>query len=342
MSGFSRAAAPPQLRPSISHSLIILLATVLLAGCGAGAGSSPSSGSSTVRVVATTTVLADLVHQIGRDRVDVQSLVPLGGEAHTFDPKPSDARRITNANLLVMNGLGLDDWLDKLVDDAGARGVPRVVLAKDLPGVKYLEAPAEEAAGSPGSRGGSGYEQSGSSASAPAVESANPHLWMNVAYTRKYVERIAQALAGVAPGDAATFRANAAAFDGRLQQLDTFVRDNLAALPAANRRVVSEHDAFPYFADAYGIQIVDVVITVPGQEPSAADVARVIDAIRASHVKAVLSEMQFSAELTRRIASEAGATVVDDLYTDALGPAPVDTYEAMMRWDTDRLLKALT
>jgi ABC-type Zn uptake system ZnuABC Zn-binding protein ZnuA len=330
-----------QLRPGISRALITLLAAALLAACGTP-GASPTGSTATLRVVATTTVLADLVRQVGGDRVDVQSLVPLGGEAHTFDPKPSDARRITNANLLVMNGLGLDDWLDKLVDDAGAREVPRVVLAKDLPGVTYLEAPVEEATGTPGSRGGSGYDQPGSSASAPAVESANPHLWMNVAYTRKYVERITQALVGLAPGDAATFQANAARYDAQLQQLDTFVRDSLAALPAANRRVVSEHDAFPYFADAYGIQIVDVVITVPGQEPSAADVARVIDAIRASHVKAVLSEIQFSAELTRRIASEAGATVVDDLYTDALGAAPVDTYEAMMRWDTDRLLKALT
>jgi ABC-type Zn uptake system ZnuABC Zn-binding protein ZnuA len=314
MTTSSRLPSAPQLRPSISRALIVLLAAGLLAACGGGTGSSPSAGTATVRVVATTTVLADLVRQVGGDRVDVQSLVPLGGEAHTFDPKPSDARRIANAQLLVMNGLGLDDWLDKLVDDAGAGAVPRVVLAKDLPGVKYLEADA-----------------------AP-----NPHLWMNVAYTRKYVERITQALAGLAPTDAATFRANAAAYDGLLGQLDTFVRDSVAALPAENRRVVSEHDAFPYFAEAYGIQIVDVVITVPGQEPSAADVARVIDAIRASQVKAVLSEIQFSAELTRRIASEAGATVVDDLYTDALGAPPVDTYEAMMRWDTDRLLKALT
>jgi ABC-type Zn uptake system ZnuABC Zn-binding protein ZnuA len=280
------------------------------------------------------------VRQVGGDRVDVQSLVPPGGEAHTFDPKPSDARRIASANLLVMNGLGLDDWLDKLVDDAGARGVPRVVLAKDLPGVKYLEAPAEEEA-SPGSRGGSGYDQQGSSASAASVESANPHLWMNVAYTRKYVERITQALAGVAPNDAAAFGANAAAYDGRLAQLDTFVRDSLAALPAENRRVVSEHDAFPYFAAAYGIEIADVVITVPGQDPSAADVARVIDTIRRAKVKAVLSEVQFSVELSRRIAAETGTTVVDDLYTDALGQPPVDTYEAMMRWDTDRLVKAL-
>jgi ABC-type Zn uptake system ZnuABC Zn-binding protein ZnuA len=330
-----------QLRPGISRVLITLLAAALLAACGTPGGASPTGATATLRVVATTTVLADLVRQVGGVRVDVQSLVPLGGEAHTFDPKPSDARRITNANLLVMNGLGLDDWLDKLVDDAGARGVARVVLAKDLPGVKYLEAPAEDVTGTPGSLG-SGYDQPGSSASAPPVVSANPHLWMNVAYTRKYVERITQALIGLAPSDAATFRTNAATYDARLVQLDTFVRDRLRALPAANRRVVSEHDAFPYFADAYGIQIVDVVITVPGQEPSAADVARVIDAIRASHVKAVLSEVQFSAELTRRIASEAGATVVDDLYTDALGAAPVDTYEAMMRWDTDRLLKALT
>jgi ABC-type Zn uptake system ZnuABC Zn-binding protein ZnuA len=342
MPSSSRLPAALQLRPSISRALIVVLAAVLLAGCAAGAGASPRGGTATVQVVATTTVLADLVRQIGGDRVEVQSLVPLGGEAHTFDPKPSDARRIANANLLVMNGLGLDDWLDKLVDDAGALGVPRVVLAKDLPGVRYLEAPAEEPAGTPGAMGGSGSEQPGSSANASAVEPANPHLWMNVAYSRKYVERITQALAGLAPNDVATFRANSAAYDARLVQLDKFVRDSLAALPAENRRVVSEHDAFPYFAAAYGIQIVDVVITVPGQEPSAADVARVIDAIRASHVKAVLSEIQFSAELTRRIASEAGATVVDDLYTDALGAPPVDSYEAMMRWDADRLLKALT
>jgi ABC-type Zn uptake system ZnuABC Zn-binding protein ZnuA len=334
--------ARSELRRRINAGFAALGLLALVAACGPGGGTSASAGARVVHVVATTTVLADLVRNVGGSRVDVQSLVPLGGEAHTFDPRPSDARRIAGADLLVMNGLGLDDWLDKLVDDAGARGIPRVVLAKDLPGVKYLEAPPEEAAGSPGSRGGSAYDQPGASASAPAVESANPHLWMNVAYTRKYVERLTQALVGVAPTDASVFRANAATYDARLVELDRFVRDSLAALPPANRRVVSEHDAFPYFAAAYGIDIVDVVIEVPGQEPSAADVARVIDTIRRAKVKAVLSEVQFNAELTRRIAAEAGATVVDDLYTDALGPPPVDTYEAMMRWDTERLLKALT
>jgi ABC-type Zn uptake system ZnuABC Zn-binding protein ZnuA len=332
--------ARAELRRRINQGLGLLSLAALVVACGPGAGASPTTGQGVVHVVATTTVLADLVRNVGGNHVDVQSLVPLGGEAHTFDPKPSDARRIANADLLVMNGLGLDEWLNKLVDNAGAQGVRRVVLATDLPDVKYLEASPEGAAAASPASPGAGA--SGAQASGPAVQSANPHLWMNVAYARKYVERVAQALTDVAPRDAAAFRANAATYDKQLAELDRFVRDSLAVLPAANRRVASEHDAFPYFADAYGIEIVDVVIEVPGQEPSAADVARVIDTIRRAHVKAMLSEVQFNAELTRRIASEAGATVVDDLYTDALGPPPVDTYEAMMRWDTDRLLKALT
>jgi ABC-type Zn uptake system ZnuABC Zn-binding protein ZnuA len=275
-------------------------------------------------VITTTTVLADFVRQVGGERMTVDALVPRGGEVHTFDPRPSDARRVAAADLVVTNGLGLDAWLAQLAAEAGAGGVPQVALGENLEGVGYL-APSQ-----PGDEG-----------SSPPGEGVNPHLWMNVEYARRYVGRIVEALSAANPDGAATYRANGGRYDAALGELDSWVRQRIGTIPQAQRRVVSLHDAFPYFAAAYGIEIVGVVVESPGQDPSAAEVAALIDVIRASHVRAMWSEVQFSPELAERIAHEGGATVVSDLYTDSLGDPPVDTYVGMIRWDVDRIVEAL-
>jgi len=292
---------------------LLAVASGLLAACGAAEGT-PGASSGRIRVVATTTVLADLVKQVGGDRVSVESLVPPGGEVHTFDPRPSDSRKLAEADLIVMNGLGLDDWLGRLAADAGATA-EIVRLGEDLSGVEYL---AEEGATAP-----------------------NPHLWLNVADARRYDERIGEVLARVAPADVDTFAAGAAAYGGRLDSLDAWVRERISGIPEANRRFVSFHDALPYFADAYGLEVIGTVVDAPGQDPGAGQIADLVTAIKASGVKAVFSESQFSPELVSAIADEAGARVVPDLYTDTLGDPPVDTFEGIVRWDTDRIVSAL-
>lgn len=301
------------MRPSIRTIALLLVAGALLAACTAGAGT-PTASSGRIRVVTTTTVLADLVTQVGGDLVSVESLVPKGGEVHTFDPRPSDSTKLSEADLIVMNGLGLDDWLGRLASDAGATA-EIVRLAEDLPGVTYL---AKEGATGP-----------------------NPHLWLNVAYARGYVERIAEALSRVAPADADAISAGATAYGRRLDTLDAWVRGRIAEIPVANRAIVSFHDALPYFANAYGLEVVGTVVDAPGQDPGAGQIADLVNTIKDAGVKAVFGESQFSPELVTAIAEEAGAGVVAGLYTDTLGDPPVDTFEGLIRWVTDRIVSAL-
>jgi manganese/iron transport system substrate-binding protein len=295
--------------------LVAGLAFSLLAtACGSGPSATPGPGTP-LHVVTTTTVFADLVRQVGGSAVDVQSLVPKGGEVHTFDPTPTDVGRVATAGLVVANGLGLDDWLAALARDAGTNA-PLVKLAEQLPGVTYLE---------------------GDGGATP-----NPHLWMNVAYAEAYVDRIAAALTAADPTQAAVFAAGASACRARLVALDTEIRTRLGTVPAADRNVVSFHDAFPYFAAAYGLHVVGSIVSAPGQDPSAGTVAALVAAIRANGVKLILAEAQFSPKLAAAVSGETSATVVTDLYTDSLGNAPADTYEGMIRSDVDRILGVIS
>jgi len=285
--------------------------------CGAVVGctpsASPTSGSA-VHVVATTTVFADLVAQVGGDRVSVRSLVPAGGEPHTFDPRPSDVTAFADADLVVMNGLGLDDWVVDLMSDAGS-DAPVLVLAEDLPGADYIA----------GNEAGS----------------VNPHLWLNVAYAIGYVNRIETALADADPTGADGYAERAVRYRAELTDLDDRVRSEMAAIPATQRRVVSFHDAFPYYAAAYGLEVVGTVVESAGQDPSAGQVIALIDDIRRAGVSVILSERQFPADLVEQIAAETGVQVVTDLYSDSLGDPPGDSYTGMIRWDTERITEAL-
>jgi zinc/manganese transport system substrate-binding protein/manganese/iron transport system substrate-binding protein len=310
----------------------LAIAALAVAACAspsatAGPAASPSPDGDALRVIATTTVLADLVAQVGGQRVDVQSLVPKGGEVHTFDPTPSDVQRIAQAQLVIMNGLGLDEWLGSLVADAGTDATI-VELAEDLEGVELL----------------AGEEHEGEEAEAEDEhegEEFNPHLWLNVAYATKYVDRIEAALIEAAPADAAAFTAGAEAYRTRLAALHAWAIEETGRIPEDGRKVVSFHEAFPYFAAAYGLQIIGTVVDAPGQDPSAGALATLIREIRESGAKAIFAESQFSDDLVRTIAAETDAVVVSNLYNDSLGDAPVDTYEGMMRWNVERVVEAL-
>jgi manganese/iron transport system substrate-binding protein len=313
----SRAMLRLNLRNTSNLLGAVVLTALLVAACGSAspAGSAtPTPNADAIPVTATTTVFADLVAQVGGSRVRVSSLVPKGGEVHTFDPDPRDIQNVAEAKLIVRNGLGLDDWLEALVKDAGT-SAPVLVLGENLDGVTYL-------AGDNGT--------------------VNPHLWMNVAYTQRYVDRIAEALSSVDPSGAATYRQRAADYNATLADLDTSIRDQIATIPAADRTVVSFHDAFPYFAAAYGLTIAGNIVNVPGQDPSAGQVADLVKSIRTSGVSAIFAEAQFNDALAVTIADETGVPVVTDLYTGTLGDPPADTYVGMMRWNADRIVSAIT
>ncbi len=296
---------------------LVALLVLLLAACGGGAGT-PGGGSpgqdGTIGVVTTSTVFADMVRNVGGDRVTVTSLVPAGADVHTYQAKPDDLRAVSAARLIVMNGLGLDDWLETTISAASA-GATVVRLAVDLPGFEVLP---------------------GDNLAAP-----NPHLWMDVTYARRYVARIGEALAAADPTGAAAYAANAATYDARLADLDGWVRVQVETIPSAGRKFVMFHEALPYFARAYGLTVVGVAVEAPGQDPSAGEIAALVDAIRASGVKAIFSEDQFPTALVDQIGLETGATVVADLFDDSLGKDPVVSYEALIRWDVEHLVQAL-
>ena len=299
---------------ALARIALILGLVFVMTACTTSTSASPAANPGVLKVVATTTVLADLVRQVGGASVDVTSIVPKGGVVETFDPSPRDIAAVSDADVVVMNGLGLDDWLLRVIHAANP-GVPVVRLAEDLPGVTYVE--AEDG------------------------EGTNPHLWLDVANGERYATRIAEALAAADSSHAAQFRAGGDAYVERLKALDAEVRAQVATIPVGNRKLVSFHEAFPYFAQAYGLRIVGSVVGVPGQDPSAGEVAALVDSIKRSGAKAVFTEAGFNPDLARAIAQEAGVNVESNLYNDSLGDPPVDTYEGLIRWDVQRIVEAL-
>jgi ABC-type Zn uptake system ZnuABC Zn-binding protein ZnuA len=295
----------------------ILLAAVtagasLLAGCtGGGPGGSPSAPGTGIRVIATTTVLADIVRNVGGTCVDVTSIVPAGVGPEDYEPKPEDARRLADAKLIVSNGVGLDDFLGKLLA-SNASDAPRLVLGDGIPTIDLVGRP-------------------------------NPHFWLDPSLVRQYfVPAIARELEAVAPACSATVQTNALDYARQLDDLDAALQAKVATIPAANRKLVTFHDAFPYFARHFGFDLVGVIVANVGQDPTAAALASLVDTVKAAGVKAVFSEAQFSPKLAQTLADEAGVrTVVSDILTDALGPNG-ETYLALMRWDVDRVAGALS
>jgi ABC-type Zn uptake system ZnuABC Zn-binding protein ZnuA len=289
-----------ELRPSLRLGLSRIAAiagTTLLAIAACGPIGSSGAPSSTLNVVTTTTVFADMISNVGGQFVTVTSLAGKNADVHTFEPKPADIQTVAAAKLLIMNGLGLDDWLERAITNGSATGTPLVKLGVDLPGVELL--PGED----PGTQ--------------------NPHLWMNVKYAELYVDRIAAALKAADAAHAAQYDSQAATYKATLETLDASVRTRIAPIPEQNRKLVMFHDAFPYFAREYGITIVGVAVEAPGQDPSAGYTAELITAIRAAGVKAIFSESQFPTKLVDQHAAETGTKVVANHYDDALGDPPV-------------------
>ena len=296
----------------MSRRLIATLVALLVvsAACGSSS-SSPSASASGYRVMATTSVFADLARLALGDSVQIDSIIPAGVDVHTFEPSPSDAAKIAAADLILMNGLGLDEWVVSLVDAAHKSETDILRLGKGLDVSDawiYLASPEEE-----------------------TEDAYDSHVWLDPTGAAHYVQRIVDRVVQDRPELTNTVRTASAKGFVALQDLDAEVRALFSDIPEANRKIVTFHDAFGYFARAYNITIVGVAIASPGQDPSAREIAALIDAIRASGVTTVFSEVQFPSKVLTSIAAETGATVLADLYSDALGVAPGDTYLGAMR-----------
>jgi manganese/iron transport system substrate-binding protein len=300
---------------TMSQLILLLIAPVILVFASAQVPQ-PRLGP---RVVTSTTVLADLVQQVGGDRLaSVRPVVPAGVDVEDYDPRPADLQAVAQADLLVMNGLALDRWVPKLVDSANPR-ITTLVLTDGLPALGV-----------------------GTSQDEDIAENGNPHFWLDPQYAKVYVQRIHDQLVSIDPDGAATYDANTLAYVAQLEALDEWIGQQVATIPPDNRKLVSFHDAFPYFAARYGFVLVGVITPSPGQEPSAGELAQLVQTVRAAGVKAVFSEAQFSPKLVQTLAAEAGIQqVVADLYNDSLGEAPADTYIGMMRYNVERIVQAL-
>jgi zinc/manganese transport system substrate-binding protein len=273
---------------------------------------SPACAQDRVKVVASFSILGDFVQNVGRDRVEVTTLVGPNADVHVYDPAPADAKKITEARLVVVNGLGLEGWLPRLVQSSGSKAA--IVTASD--GIVPLK--------------------SGSA--------ADPHAWQSVANAKIYVGNIRDALVAADPGDAGAFRANAESYLAKLDQLDRDVREAMAQIPPQRRRVISTHGAFGYFGAAYGVQFIAPLGVSTDSEPSARDIADIITQIRVAKIPAVFVENISDPRLIQRISAETGAGIGGTLYSDSLtdekGDAP--TYIDMVRHNIRALNHALT
>ncbi|MDR1662450.1 MAG: zinc ABC transporter substrate-binding protein, partial [Azoarcus sp.] len=276
-----------------------------------------------IEVVASFSILGDLVREVGGERVTVHALVGPGQDAHVYEPRPSDARRAGEARLIVANGLGFDDWLPRLARSAGYKGAVLIASA----GIRPLTM-----------NGPGGHNEHGGNS-----ERIDPHAWQDAGNVRIYIDNIAAALAAADPDGAERYRANAARYSGALEALDADIRKAIARLPQERRKVVSSHDAFAYFARAYGLSFLAPAGMAGHAEPSARNVARLIVQLRQEKAAAVFLENVSDPRSIERIRSESGAAAGGTLYSDALssadGPAP--TYLAMMRHNLATLMAAL-
>jgi len=270
-----------------------------------------------LNVVATFSILADFVTTVGGDRVNVTALAGPDSDTHVYTPTPADAKRIADARLVVLNGLGLEGWLPRLIKSSGSKAAS-VVASK---GITVLKADD-----------GHGHGE------------ADPHAWQSVANVKIYVANIRDALAAADPAGAEAYRANAVRYLDRLDALEREVREAVAAIPAQRRRVISTHSAFGYFAAAYGIAFIAPQGVSTDSEPSARDVAAIIAQIKKEKIPAVFLENVSDPRLMRRIAAETGAAIGGTLYSDSLtgekGPAP--TYIDMVRHNIKTLTRALS
>jgi ABC-type Zn uptake system ZnuABC Zn-binding protein ZnuA len=289
----------------ISTSLVACNGNSNAANSAANGGEAPAGGK--VQVVTTISTLNSFVQGVGGDLVNVQSIVPIGASPETFQPAPQDVATVTQAQLLVENGAGLEVWMDRLLRNAGSPNLKIVTCTDGLP-----------------------------------VKKGNPHVWMDPQFAKQYVLKIRDGLIAVDPSHAADYRRNADAYNAKLDALTKRIQAQINTLPPSHRYMIVFHNAWQYYDDRFGLTTLDVVERNPGQEPNPQQIAQIIDVARQHGVHAVFSEPEYSPKILYAIAQGAGVKVVENLYDDSLGTNPqVADYISMLTFDTNAIVKGL-
>jgi len=299
--------------------LILVLVAALLVGSllpVLSTSAQPAAQSGRLKVVTSIMPIADLIQNVGGDRVQVTALVPPGGEPEDYDPTPADATAVSQARVFFANGLGLEAYLDDLTESAGNSQLEVVTLSEGLPTLTSF---------------GQGADEGG-----------NPHLWLDPQNAISYVDTIQKTLSRVDPANAALYQTNAERYTGQLKELDASILQQVSTIPAAQRVLVTTHDAYPYFAKRYGLTYLAVINANPDAGPSAQEYAQLVKTVKENQVKAVFGERGFSAQMISQLAADTGATFVGDLFTDTLSQeAPTNTYLGAMQYNVATIVGAL-
>lgn len=276
---------------------------------------SPLTQAKTVDAVASFTVLADIVKQVGGDHVKVKSLVGPDGDPHTFEPTPQDSQALAQADVVFVSGLGMEGWMDRLISASGYKGT--VVVASNGVNTRKMEEDGKTI--------------------------TDPHAWNSMHNGVIYATNVMNALIKADPDDAADIRHSGERYIQQLQKLDSWAKSEFAGVAQSKRKVLTSHDAFGYFGQRYGVTFLAPVGFSTEAEASASDVAAIIKQLRAEHITTYFMENQTDPRLVKQIASETGAQPGGELYPEALsaasGPAP--TYEAAFKHNVETLLHSM-
>ena len=299
---------------------LFLVCATLLAGCSLSQASASGTPRGGLRVLATTTFLADIAQHVAGDRLRVASLLPVGTDPHAFEPTPGDARQIADADVLIVHGQGLEESLARLL---AAR--PKGTIVEASAGL----VPKQRGSDTPGGQQGE----------------ADMHFWLDPNLAQTYVANIEKGLAAADPAGASTYEASAKAYSQQLKDVDAWIRSQVATVPPERRLLVTDHETLGYYADRYGFKLVGAVVpsVSPDSVPSAQSLAGLVEQIKATKAPAVFLEEGSNRQLAEQVARETGVKVVPGLYSHFIsepnGPAP--TYIDMLKYDTTVIVTAL-
>jgi ABC-type Zn uptake system ZnuABC Zn-binding protein ZnuA len=318
---------------------VCLAFAILLAGCGPRTAQAPDGR---LPVVATFSVLGDLVRNIGGEHVSVTVLAGPGVDTHTFEPTAADGVALANARLIFENGLDFETWLDDVYQAAGSKAT-RIVVSDGIAVIEGEHAEEQEE-GEDRSEDEAGAEADHEAGDEHGHGEYDPHVWHSAANAIVMARNIGEALAAADPENATSYQDNAEAYTTELETLDAWITAQVSTLPAKQRKLVTTHDTFAYFAEQYGFEVIGTLLptSTEGASPSAQELAALVEAVRAAGVPAVFAETVSNNSLLEQVSTEAGVAVVT-LYTDALGPegSPGGTYLDMMRANVNAIVTAL-
>ncbi len=315
-------------------TIILILASSMFVQCSTKTGN-PSAKNPKLKVVATTNIIADVVSNVGGNLIELTSLLPINSDPHTFEPTPQDAVTISKADVIFINGLGLETFLDDLMKNAGGQAI--IVSVSDGVELRTFSDSkhGHDEHGHDGNEGEHANHESGGH---------DPHTWMTPKNVQVFVDNIEQTLHDVDPTHATIYQANAESYKAQLEKLDVWAKNQVEQIPVEHRKLVSDHQSFGYYADRYGLEIIGAVIPTysSSAEPSAQELAELQHLIEEFNVKAIFVGATANNVLPQRLADDTGIKIIP-LYTGSLGEtgSGVETYFDFIRYNTTAIVEAL-